>query len=37
MVDDLVKLYPELTPFVNITLVEAGNSLLGPFDKHLSK
>jgi NADH dehydrogenase/NADH:ubiquinone reductase (non-electrogenic) len=33
--EDLVRLYPELIPFVKITLVEAGNTLLGPFDKTL--
>jgi NADH dehydrogenase FAD-containing subunit len=29
------KLYKDLLPFVNITLVEAGPALLGPFDKAL--
>lgn len=32
---DVSKLYPKLYPYVTITLVEAGSSLLGPFDKAL--
>jgi NADH dehydrogenase FAD-containing subunit len=32
---DVQKLYPALYPFVQITLVEAGPALLGPFDKAL--
>eukprot|EP00529_Nitzschia_sp_RCC80_P019771 CAMPEP_0113518308 /NCGR_PEP_ID=MMETSP0014_2-20120614/42812_1 /TAXON_ID=2857 /ORGANISM="Nitzschia sp." /LENGTH=436 /DNA_ID=CAMNT_0000415741 /DNA_START=153 /DNA_END=1460 /DNA_ORIENTATION=- /assembly_acc=CAM_ASM_000159 len=34
---DVSKLYKELLPFVNITLIEAGPALLGPFDKALQK
>jgi NADH dehydrogenase FAD-containing subunit len=32
---DLSKLYIDLLPYVNITLVEAGPALLGPFDSAL--
>ena len=32
---DVQKLYPKLYPYVKITLVEAGPTLLGPFDKAL--
>ena len=35
LAEDLQRLYPELVPFVKITLVEAGGALLGPFDKSL--
>ena len=29
---DVSRLYSDLLPYVNITLVEAGPALLGPFD-----
>ena len=32
---DVSRLYADLLPYVNITLVEAGPALLGPFDKAL--
>jgi len=32
---DVKRLYPDLLEFVSVTLVEAGPSLLGPFDKYL--
>ena len=32
---DVSRLYKDLLPFVNISLVEAGPALLGPFDKAL--
>jgi NADH dehydrogenase FAD-containing subunit len=34
---DVKRLYPDLLPFVNIVLVEAGPALLGPFDKALQE
>ncbi len=33
--NDVKKLYSDMVPFVKVTLVEAGPSLLGPFDKQL--
>lgn len=35
--DDVHRLYPHLRPHVQITVVEAGPSLLGPFDKALQE
>lgn len=32
---DIKKLYPELVKYVDVSLVEAGNTLLGPFDSKL--
>ncbi|CAB9510285.1 Internal alternative NAD(P)H-ubiquinone oxidoreductase A1, mitochondrial [Seminavis robusta] len=34
---DISRLYPDLLPLVNVTLVEAGPALLGPFDKALQE
>jgi len=33
--EDLIKLYPDLSKYVKITLVEAGPALLGPFEATL--
>lgn len=35
--NDVKRLYNDLVPFVKVTLVEAGSSLLGPFDTSLQK
>lgn len=35
LVNDMSKLYPSLLKYVKVTLVEAGDSLLGPFDVNL--
>ena len=35
LVNDMSKLYPSLLKYVNVTLVEAGENLLGPFDASL--
>eukprot|EP01065_Artemidia_motanka_P037567 TRINITY_DN4628_c4_g1_i1.p1 TRINITY_DN4628_c4_g1~~TRINITY_DN4628_c4_g1_i1.p1 ORF type:complete len:456 (+),score=167.15 TRINITY_DN4628_c4_g1_i1:82-1449(+) len=35
--EDLKKLYPDLLPYVRITVVEAGKQLLGTFDQALAK
>jgi NADH dehydrogenase FAD-containing subunit len=32
---DLIRLYPDLSEYVSITLIEAGPSLLGPFEANL--
>jgi NADH dehydrogenase FAD-containing subunit len=34
---DISRMYPDLTPWVKITLVEAGPALLGPFDSALQQ
>lgn len=34
---DVKRLYPDLLPFVQITIAEAGPALLGPFDKALQE
>ena len=33
--NDMSRLYPDLLPYVKVTLVEAGPELLGPFDANL--
>ena len=35
--NDIKRLYSDLVPFVRVSLVEAGPSLLGPFDKTLQE